>query len=359
METIRRMSSFSRTMINDEKMGAYYTDLDHCRRIHNLLSFPQKQEVACLEPSIGNGEAIFMVTGAKENPNIKVFGVELNAQTCEEMKENPYMCELLHADFLTDTRISNNVFSFCFGNPPYMADPVTGERMERRFLDKVVTYLKKDAVLVWVIPYSVFKETPYLRAWIAKFTVECIYRFDDKEFEKYKQIVIIGRKKHSTGVFRPELERVTKLVETLEDIPYLPQSYDGKKIAVDPSEESKVVQFTNRKFDSEKGLALIRGKDPMGGAVSELLSQKQYQSGRMEQPPIPLKPDSKFLCMVCGKGEGYVECDSPHLQRGVVRVVEEQSLRTDKTGKKEVVVISSSKVSLLVVEQSGVITKVE
>lgn len=53
---IFRQSSFSRTIINEAKMGAYYTDAEHCRRIGRLLDFPE--EFIALEPSIGDGSAI-------------------------------------------------------------------------------------------------------------------------------------------------------------------------------------------------------------------------------------------------------------------------------------------------------------
>ena len=59
---IRQQSTFSRTMDNMEKMGAYYTDIEHCIDISKQLKFPET-EVSVLEPSIGDGSAVLAVTG--------------------------------------------------------------------------------------------------------------------------------------------------------------------------------------------------------------------------------------------------------------------------------------------------------
>ena len=120
---IRQQSTFSRTMDNMVKMGAYYTDIEHCIDIGKQLKFPET-EVSVLEPSIGDGSAVLAVTGKNEttHENVKIFGVELNEISAKECQENPLLEEVLEADFLEGVRIKNNVFSFVFGNPPYMED---------------------------------------------------------------------------------------------------------------------------------------------------------------------------------------------------------------------------------------------
>ena len=82
---IFRQSSFSRTIINEAKMGAYYTDAEHCRRIGRLLDFPE--EFIALEPSIGDGSAI-AATLEEATVLPKIYGVELNQNTYEEIKDD-------------------------------------------------------------------------------------------------------------------------------------------------------------------------------------------------------------------------------------------------------------------------------
>ena len=50
---IRHESRFSRGLANHAKLGAYYTDVEHCMAMRKFLNFPQEEEVLCLEPSIG------------------------------------------------------------------------------------------------------------------------------------------------------------------------------------------------------------------------------------------------------------------------------------------------------------------
>ena len=81
-------SRFSRLRANESKLGAYYTDVAHCRDLRKLFRFPE-DEVCVLEPCIGDASAVISITDATNNPNIKIFGVELNNAVAKQTKENP------------------------------------------------------------------------------------------------------------------------------------------------------------------------------------------------------------------------------------------------------------------------------
>ena len=81
-ESCYKENSFFQSAQNVRKLGAYYTDVDHCRRIGNLFDFDQAEEICVLEPSIGDGQAVLTVTGEREH--CKIFGVELNRDTYTE-----------------------------------------------------------------------------------------------------------------------------------------------------------------------------------------------------------------------------------------------------------------------------------
>ena len=106
-------STFSRSLHNEAKMGAYYTDTDHCVRLARLFDWPD-EEVCVLEPSIGDGKAVQAIT--QNAPKSTIFGVELNKSTFDQLEQKfPY---LLNEDFLHGVKISRKAFSFCFANPP-------------------------------------------------------------------------------------------------------------------------------------------------------------------------------------------------------------------------------------------------
>lgn len=153
MGGITKQSEFSRIKYNQAKMGSYYTELEHCRWISRFLEFPD-DEVCCLEPAIGNAEAVLAVTGKEkeERKNVKIFGVELNGDTYGAVSGNPGVDFCLKADFLNDVVISQKAFSFVFMNPPY-GKKGDGERYETAFLKKAVPYMAKEKIFVQ--PYIV------------------------------------------------------------------------------------------------------------------------------------------------------------------------------------------------------------
>lgn len=357
-------NSFSRTVANEGKMGAYYTDLSHCRDIGNLFLFPENEEVSVLEPSIGDGSAVIAVTGADTNPNIKVFGVELNDAVAECTQQNPYIEECLKADFLDGVRIKNNCFSFCFGNPPYLNDTLDGEknRTERLFLEKVGYYLTKEAILVWVIPYSIFSEPNYFRYWNMRYETLRLYRFRKDEYKKFHQIVIIGRKRPQTQPFsQEEIAYMLTAIDSEEKIPELCrkeiESYD--KIPVMPSAASDVTLFSTKEFDPNIAFATLDRNLP--NEISERfdlrISVPEYVVNNIGKPPIPLKKDSLYLLATSGAGQGITgseENNDIHLQRGVAKLIEDQQVETSANGEKCFARLTTrTQITMTIVQNNG------
>ena len=59
-KNVQKQNSFSRSMANDAKLGAYYTDKSVCAMIGRYLAFPEAH-VNVLEPSVGDSSALFSV----------------------------------------------------------------------------------------------------------------------------------------------------------------------------------------------------------------------------------------------------------------------------------------------------------
>lgn len=246
---IFRQSSFSRTIINEAKMGAYYTDAEHCRRIGRLLDFPE--EFIALEPSIGDGSAI-AATLEEATVLPKIYGVELNQNTYEEIKDDERFY-VLPADFLTGVVVSNRVFSYCFSNPPYGVGEDGKTRLEKSFLEKISNYMCPEGILVYVIPYQVLQEERFLRSLFSRFTPLAVFKFDDKEYEKYHQVVVIAQKRSREGYLRDWYEKFKEQISEISNISYLPTIDEpvDRKIPVPPSSDEKLTYFTTREFDAE------------------------------------------------------------------------------------------------------------
>lgn len=363
---IYHQNTFSRTVANEGKMGAYYTDLAHCASLKNLFHFPEGEEVSVLEPSIGNGAAVLTVVDAEHNPNVKVFGVELNDSVADEVKENPLIEDVLKADFLQDVMITNNCFSFCFGNPPYLDDAMEGGgigRMERAFLEKVGNYLMKDAVLVWVIPYYVFAEESYFRYWNSRYETLALYKFRGSEFERFHQVVVVGRKRKLSIMFsKNQMEEMRESVKDISYIPELPTDF-SEKVEVLPSPSSAVTMFATREFNVDAAYkALADFPVELKNEFDKQVAVPKYFVSNIGRPPIPLKKDSMYLLATSGGGQGVTgseETGDLHLQRGVAEVIEEGVVEPGATEDScsKARVTTRTQVSMTVIQNNGRIDK--
>ena len=357
-----KQNSFSRSIINDAKMGAYFTDISHCKWISNFLEFPIDEMVCALEPSIGNAAAIKAVIEADRKENVKIFGVELNKETVNLVQNDPDVEKILHADFLNGIKVSHSVFSFCFSNPPYGTDEQSGRgvRLERSFLEKLTNYLKTDGVLVYIIPYSTFVDESFLKIWCSRYSTKGVYRFHDEEFKKFKQIVAFGVKKHGTGYFRTEYEKLLNSISRLEEVPILPPDYNGEKIIVKPSNAEQIEYFSEKDFSVDKAKKYL-SRTPLYKVLAEKAEQKSYTSSELSSPPIKLKRDLMYLLAVSGGGQGLAgseEHGDLHLQRGTVKVVETTGVEKRENSESfQERVKTSSSICMAIIENSGKITR--
>lgn len=369
-----RGSGFSRTRYNEEKMGAYYTDEAHCRSLAGLFAFPE-EEVCVLEPSIGNGHAVAHVTNAiyDTRDRIKIFGVELDKDVCMETRREGYIEDCIAADFTDGVKISNNVFSFVFSNPPYIqSETESGERLEMKFL-KLITerYIQREGILVWVVPYRVISDPKHFKYLFDRYERLALYRFREEEYKKWGQVVYVGRKVNTTLHTLEEVQEEGKGYEREEVIPVLPESFEGtplwKSIAVKPSPSSAVKLFASKQFDADDAITYLgnmrEGAEDYRKIMSSFLTPKPFQVNDLGKPPIPLKKDSLYLLATSGAGQGKAgqEGIDLHLQRGVAEVVEDKEYKPDPNdADKEILVVTShTRVTMTLIETDGTITTIE
>ena len=358
-------NGFDRTNYNEAKLGAYYTDEEHCRSLSGLFNWPD-EEVCVLEPSIGNGVAVLATTDKNNHPNAKIFGVELNTEVARESANNPLLEEVVEADFTNGVMISNNTFTFCFGNPPYMG----GKRLEKTFLEKVTqNYLKKGGVLVWVIPYRIISDVSYIRYLMRNYDRLALYRFRDDEYKKWQQVVFVGRKRTSPKTPTPdELQAEAKeIYENEASIPVLPVSFEGtplyRSIEVEPSSSDAIRKFASLQFDAAAAYELLSTYDlsDYRKLVSRRLTQKSFTSRAAGRPPIPPKNDIQYLRAVSGEGQGYAgeKGEDLHLQRGVADVVEDISYKKAEDGSEIMVSTTHTEITMTLIETNGRITTLQ
>lgn len=350
-------------------MGAFYTDASHCKDLANYFNFSETEETTVLEPSIGDGTAVELVTKAKENSKIKIFGVELNGKVASQTKEKSTIEVCLEADFLEGVRIRNNAFAFCFGNPPYLEDDLTGgerERTEKQFLEKVTNYLIRDGLLCWIIPYHIFLDRSNFRFLVGHYDILNVLRFRESEYKKYKQVAIIARKVESRIYLRDELDK--KMASyPLDSIPVLSdKAVATYEVPVIPKEQ--VTLFCSKVFDAEEAFKVLEDL----GTSERFSDLRKYHDSRfttpkfvvnnLGKPPIPLKKDSLYLLATSGSGQGLTGSEQTrdlHLQRGVAEVIEESTYVPNDDSSVVEKVVKRTKVTMTIIENDGKITVLE
>lgn len=351
-----KQSNFSRSLWNEAKLGAYYTDRVHCQRIGRMFRFPY--ETSLLEPAVGEGEALMalMEESEKGSGNLYTFGVELRASAFEIVKEKLSYC--LNADFINGVRVSNKVFSFCFSNPPYgdYGDDKK-ERLETKFIEKIFNYMRPEGYLVLVVSLPTMQIESFYRSLIGRFSCEALFKFDDEEYKKFKQLVFIGKRRTALGVLYSELEAFLERLN-LDRIPYLPSLDEDVPITYEVPEslESNVELFTSITFQPET-IGDSLEKSSLFSVLEKRTFQKSYQAIQIGRPPLPLKKDLLYLCAVSGGGQGVAGSEEEHdlhLQRGVVKKVNSSSIEYSDDGEKAVETVrTSTKISLNIIDNFG------
>lgn len=359
-------SRFTRTAYNVRKLGAYYTDVGHAKRIGRLFDFDSAEEICVLEPSIGDGKAVLAVTDRREN--CKIFGVELQEETYEhELKDNPDFEGILNQDFLRGVKISHGVFSFCFANPPYgvQREEEGGQRLESLFLSKISGYLRVGGYLVYVIPYQVFSDEKFFRQILNRYELLSYYRFDDAEYAKYHQVALVLKKKRMSGYLRSLFEEQYAACADISSYPYLP-ALDEEVDEQYPVPESRVQDmeyFTSVIFDAEAAEKHLCNS-ALYDAIGDSIFQKHYTGCDLNQPIIPVSKDISYLLAMNGGGQGLagsLEDGTLHLQRGEAKRQEDEEKIMGENGVgreyvKEVEVTTYTKIGLNIIENDGTIT---
>ncbi len=362
---ISKESAFFQSAKNIQKNGAYYTDLDHARRIGYLFDFDCAEEISVLEASAGDGEALLAVTGKLEKgrKHMKLFLVELSEETFKEKLEGREEFNyVLNADFLDGVKISNSKFTFAFANWPYGTSKDGKSRLETKFLEKECSYLATGAYLAAVVPKAALEDGGFRRKLFANFEVCGLWRFDEKVYREFRQFVIVGRKKPVSGYRKEMLGAFEEKLKDFGNIPFLPESYEEQreKFVVKRSSESDIVYFTQKIFNPDDFMQHIQKSVLFTNVrVTNDIFIPHYSADRELRPLLPLTKDMSYICAVQGQGEGLCGSEGNkdlHLQRGSVKVSRKVSLQGDK-GSEYVCEKIRSQVRQTVIENSGRITQ--
>ncbi len=303
------------------KMGYYPTPLRVVERVRSFLKLPDRK-VAILDPCCGEGLAVkHLLSGC----HVETYGIELDKKRAEEAKLS--LDHVLACGY-EEARISNNVFSILWLNPPYdfetMGDNVEKltERKEKTFLLNTIKYLKVGGILIYIIPQSRLDKS-IAKTLSSKFENIQVYRFVDGEYEGYKQIVVLGRKKRNTEPDETEYLNLAQVPSfTLDEIPVMAGDvYEVPHGDSIPLFRSSVIGLEDLEQEVRNSTIWRR--------LNEMFSRK---NAKLKRPPLPLHSGHLGLLLASGCLDGLVgEGDERHIVRGkVAKVVHTYQEMKDK-----------------------------
>ena len=305
------------------KLGFYPTPISVVDRIKSFISVSENQKINAFDPCCGEGLALNQLT---ESWNCATYGIELDEHRAEEAKQT--LNHVLKCSY-TQTRITNGCFSVLFLNPPYDEETfsngmvTSSERKEKIFLKDTIKYLKPKGLLVYIIPQtrldkSIAKILSY------RFENINVYRFQDKEYDAFKQIVVFGVKKKSPELDNDTYSLLVKVRDVrLLELPFIEQA------AYRLPDAGKVNLFKSTVIDLQE-LAIQAKASPLWRNFREMA---RIDASNNDRPPLPLHQGHIALMLANGCLDGVVgeEADR-HVVKGKVQKVvikhEEQSQKT-------------------------------
>lgn len=327
-------------LMNRARMGYFPTDLSHVKMLKDAIVFPDAP-VNLIDPCCGEGLAL---QAFSKGIQARTYGIEIDEVRGEEAQRR---LQRVGFGSFFHSRISLNAFQGLWLNPPYLSVPSENgtRRLEKSFLADSMRLLQIGGIMVYIIPY--YRATPDVcRVICENFTDLRVHKFIGKEFERFKQVVFIGRR-----IERREAEKMAKkLSEYMLDADKIPLITDLPKECYEMPAATKNVELFKGAVFNVNELADQLKKSPS----IERLFEERTLDNRERRPLLPLNLSQVGLVGASGLMNGLVECDTPHIIKG--RIVKEKKTKIgveDENGKTAVREITSNKLIFNVLTPTG------
>ena len=172
-------------------------------------------------------------------------------------------------------------------------------------------------LLVYVIPY--YRLTPDIcRVLVDNFEGLTIWRFTSGEFNKFKQIAVIGLRKRRSDV--PEdalwLEKYTLDPSAIPSLTEIPEDQSPL-----PAQPLEVKTFKGEKFNEKELEQQLWRCD----SFAQLMARSELDKG-VKRPLLPLSISQIGLIGGSGMINGLIQCDTPHIIKGrIIKMIRTES----------------------------------
>ena len=228
-----------------------------------------------LDPCCGAGDALRQFADAIGGG--ETYGIELETHRAAEARR---ILNHLIAGSAFAVRLGHEAFSCLWLNPPYDQDD-GGKRLEHSFLTTMTRTLAPGGLLVFIVPQVRLAQSARYLA--SRFEALRCYRFQDPEYDAYRQCVVLGRRRATQTIARDAQAQV----EAWATGPLLELPSPGGTAPVYelPALPAGPVVFASQFF--EPGTAAAEARE-RGLWTNSALVERFWPAG--ERPVRPLMP---------------------------------------------------------------------
>ena len=297
------------------KGGFYPTPPEEMELIIKRINAQEGTSVTLLDPCAGEGYALKQVQNHLEHQGVNTvsYGIELEktrAKTAKGVLDNVINCGY------EESRMSHKAFGFMYLNPPFAE--IQGERLERTFfrdLTRPNTYLTDGALVILNIPQYVLGTMASLIA--QRLENVRVYRFTDKNFPTYMQIIVYGyRRKSRLGLNEKLRSELQQLAQTAPNrIPSLDNGDWDKVQYTIPAAEREVKLFDTN-FVSAEDIIRSMSESNVMEQVNDRIKTFNLEQVEAKQPAMPLKVSHMATAIASG---ALPEQMGDHLLVGVTK----------------------------------------
>ena len=312
------------------KMGYYPTPETVLALIKKMVKIEgDPSQYSVLDPCCGTGEFVRAMP-----QGVNTYGIELDRHRYHEAGKTVGNC--CFGDALADLKATNNAFSCLYLNPPYdWSVNVSGrpERMEYRFLQATLKYLKKGGLLIFIIPGSTLTKCAQILSY--QFKDIKVYPFPEEEYKDFKQVVVFG---HRLAGKDEGTEKKLKEIGDWSDwipLPFkrLDEAAEEVRFTLVPSEEIKTFHSTRIEVSELK-----RVVNQKGARLESLFS---IEDTERINTLMPLRQGHKAMLLASGFMNGeFQKDDTWYLVKGTTKksvIIDEQKHKRVETDKIEIV----------------------
>ena len=297
-------------LMNQIKLGYYPTDPSNIDLMLRGITFPDGMTTNLLDPCCGCGKALRQLA---QGNNCYTYGVELDESRAEEAQTRLHRVGF--GSFFHST-VSHEAFHLLFLNPPYLSvlnESGGKSRHEKRFLIESIRCLMHGGLLIYVIPY--YRLTPDICLVLTdNFDDLTVWRFTDAEFQRFRQVAVMGIRKRKATEPGDTL-RLERFAVNPDLIPSLSEMPEGHYTL--PERAVEVSTFKGEIFNERELEQQLRCSD----SFEQMMTRSELDSG-VKHPLLPLSIGQIGLIGGSGMINGLIECEHPHIIKGrIVKVV--------------------------------------